>query len=420
VRSRLTMHILLAASKYLPEYAGAAYRLNRLYESVCRQTPDWSVQVMCGGIEEAERADYAIGDISVHRVRSRASSATGRITRTINGWRDALETWQAMSDRICDVVHTVGTSAVVATAIVWARSRRIPLLIELVTSGAVPDQGLPLVDRLHRPDLHKGAVIVAISQALAERCRHRGYETNVWLRPNPVDTDRFFPERSKRTAARQEVSPFGENDVVIATIAKLMEQKNQIFLLDVLARLEPRFKLLIAGPLVSSGSLAARDQAYFRALKSRISELGLGERVHLVPDFVAADRYIKAADIFVAPSVEEGLGTPLLEAQACGLPVIANRDVAAFHDSIEDYDIGFLRPLAAGAWAEAAMAAATADRARLDARAKDIALRHSFTATRDNYRRLLEHLVKAGPDTAIDVRAVLDSADGRRGKSASA
>jgi glycosyltransferase involved in cell wall biosynthesis len=140
----------------------------------------------------------------------------------------------------------------------------------------------------------------------------------------------------------------------------------------------------------------------------------------MVPEFVAADHYIKAADIFVAPSVEEGLGTPLLEAQACGLPVIANRDVPAFHDSIEESDIGFLRPLAAGEWAEAAMAAARADHARLDARADEIALRHSFTATRDNYRRLLEHLVKAGPDAAIDVRAVLNSADGTRCKSASA
>jgi glycosyltransferase involved in cell wall biosynthesis len=409
--NQLLMRVLLAASKYLPEYSGAAYRLNRLYGSLLHETPDWSVQVVCGGVEKSRRADYEFDNIPVHRIGSRAPSATGRISHAIYEWCDAFETWQSMSGRTCDVVHTVGTSAVVATAIAWARSHRAPLLIELVTSGAVPDQGLPLINRLHRPDLHKGAAIVTISRPLAERCRRRGYNTNVWLRPNPVDTDRFVLDRTKRLAARREVSPFGESDVVIVTVAKLMPQKNQIFLLDVLARLQPRFKLLIAGPLVSSGPLAKRDQDYYRALRSRISELDLGERVHVVPEFVRADDFIKAGDIFAAPSVEEGLGTPLLEAQACGLPVIANRDVPAFHDSIEDGDIGLLRPLDADEWAEAAMAAEKVDRARLDGRAEEIAERHSFTATRDNYRRLLEHLAKAGPNTAIDVNSVLNPSE---------
>ena len=36
------------------------------------------------------------------------------------------------------------------------------------------------------------------------------------------------------------------------------------------------------------------------------------------------DEYIKCSDVFLFPSKEEGLGTPVLEAQACGIPVVSN------------------------------------------------------------------------------------------------
>ena len=401
------MKILLVASKFLPEYTGAAVRLHRLYRSLREQEPDVSVRVMCAGVERSDPERYEVDGVPVQRLRSRAPLAK---TRAGHIAREVLDAWEArrhLRRELPDIVHTVGMSPLVSVAIHQARQRNIPLLIEMVTGGAVPDQGLPAIRRFHRPDLKRGSAIVAISEPLAEVCRARGYTRNVWVRPNPVDTTCFFPEPKKRNEYLADVTPFSPDDVVIAAVAKFMPQKNQSFLLDMLAQLPERFKLLLAGPLVSTGPLGARDQSYFSELLARRDRLGLGKRVHIVSEFVPAERYIKAADIFATPSREEGLGTPVLEAQACGLPVIANADVPAFRGSIDDGRTGYLCSLDPRAWAQAAKSALKLDQKVLNARAAEIASHYSFSGTQERYWRLLTGLAAKGAHAKIDVGELL-------------
>jgi len=403
------MKIVLVASKYLPEYTGAAFRLHTLYRSLLEQTPDWRVNVLCGGIEQISRAEYGLDGIMVHRVRSRAPGAKTRAGRVLCEWLDMIETWRILPTFSADIVHTVGASPVVAAAIHYARLKKLPFLVEQVTPGTAPDQALPLLGRLWRPDIHRGGAIVAISDPIAEECKARGYERNVWSRPNPVDTARFFPEHAQRDQYRASLSSFSSSDVVIVAVAKFMPRKNQIFLIDVLARLDERFKLILAGPYVAEGALADRDRAYYKSLQARIRALGVAERVLLVPDFVAADRYIKAADIFAMPIVEEGFGTPILEAQACGVPVIANSAVPAFRPHIKDGESGYLRPLDVEAWADAARSAMTLKREKLLQQASEIANRYSFAAARDSYRRILTRLRTLPATEEIDLAAVLQA-----------
>ena len=79
------------------------------------------------------------------------------------------------------------------------------------------------------------------------------------------------------------------------------------------------YKLLLAGPLKEEG------REYFKLLKKLIDEKNLSKRVDVQTGFVDNfDEYIKCSDVFLFPSKEEGLGTPVLESQACGVPVISN------------------------------------------------------------------------------------------------
>ena len=407
VDSTASMKILVVASKYLPEYTGASYRIDRLYRALVEQFPSWLVTVICGGVEHSSRADYEIAGLHIRRVRSRTASPSNRIVQLYSEIGDIRESLQYLRSIRCDVIHTIGTGPVVAAAIHHAKRHGIPILIEMVTDGAEPDQGLPLLRRWRRPDLHNGAAIVAISPPLGEFCRRRGYDSNVWIRPNPVDTKKFFPDPLARAQLRAEVTPFGEDDVVIASVAKIMAQKNQIFLLEVLARLPEHFKLVLAGPLVEGGALAARDRAYFAAIQARIQELGLSARVHLVPQFVAAEKYIKAADMVAMPSVQEGLGTPLLEAQACAIPALCNADIPAFAAYVTDGVTGFLRPLDPALWAQAAHATVNLDRSALTYAADKIAAQYAEPEICARYARLLLALASAGPDARIEVAKVL-------------
>lgn len=102
-------------------------------------------------------------------------------------------------------------------------------------------------------------------------------------------------------------------------MANYIPRKNHIFLIDVMQYLPENFKLVLAGPLKDE------DNENFNNIKAKIEEYNLENRVELKNGFLDNfEEYIQQSDIFLFPSKAEGLGTPIIEAQACGVPVVAN------------------------------------------------------------------------------------------------
>jgi len=79
------------------------------------------------------------------------------------------------------------------------------------------------------------------------------------------------------------------------------------------------------------------------ALEARMSRLGLYGRVALAGAFDAVDDFLTAADLFVLPSLEEGMSLALLEAMAAGLPVVAT-DIPGNRQLVADGRQGVLVP----------------------------------------------------------------------------
>ncbi len=200
------------------------------------------------------------------------------------------------------------------------------------------------------------SAIVAMNRIAVERCNRAGFRDEVWYRPNPIDEGRFTPEFEHRQIYRRELTPFSEKDVVLCSVAKFMPRKNQLFLVEVLSRLPTNYKLLLAGPAVTSGKWYERDQAYLEHLRDVIKWRGVEDRVHLTLGFVDAARYMKASDVYCLPAWDEEFGTPMLEAMACGLPVIANSQEPAFVEWVKPGQTGFLCPLIEDRWVMAAKA----------------------------------------------------------------
>jgi glycosyltransferase involved in cell wall biosynthesis len=99
-------------------------------------------------------------------------------------------------------------------------------------------------------------------------------------------------------------------------VGTLQPRKNIPLLLEAFAQLqEPELKLVLIG---GKGWL-------YEEIFARVQALGLSERVHFtgyVPDDELPLWY-NAAELLVFPSVYEGFGLPVVEAMACGTPVIA-------------------------------------------------------------------------------------------------
>ena len=134
-----------------------------------------------------------------------------------------------------------------------------------------------------------------------------------------VDHDLFKP--GDVAAARAHIASYGVTEPFVLFVSSLWPYKNCDGLLRAwaLARGELSGRqLAIVGP--------ARDEKYVARLHSLAAELGItGDLVFVggVP-LEETVRFYQAADVFVYPSLNETFGLPILEAMACGCPVVTS------------------------------------------------------------------------------------------------
>ena len=158
--------------------------------------------------------------------------------------------------------------------------------------------------------------------------RYRAKHPHVMFLPNGVDTALFGGQvatADKSNHPTTQPSAFAKatadkpNHLTILCVARIDRQKNQMALVEHLAR-HPGRKLRLVGPVTQPD--------YREELERRAAGLGVADRVAFVgalkpgsPELLAEYR---AADIFVLPSRHEPFGIVVLEAWAAGLPVAAS------------------------------------------------------------------------------------------------
>ncbi|MDP2898509.1 MAG: glycosyltransferase [bacterium] len=158
--------------------------------------------------------------------------------------------------------------------------------------------------------------------------------------PNGVDTDVFFPIK-KRTRLYRSVENvrkqlgIEEGDTVIGTVGHMTRQKGYDVLVAAIPRIlrkHPRAKFVFVG----RGLLRGRIEKQARALGVEQRSRFAGIR----PDISVV---LNCFDVFVLPSLWEGFGTAIIEAMACGVPVVASR-VGGIPEIVEDGMNGLLVP----------------------------------------------------------------------------
>ncbi len=354
------LKVLVVSSKYPPEYSGSGLRAHRTYQRLAKKY-GLQFQVVASSIVHNNSVAYEYEGVSVQRIAGKClsqvslqrwDSRTGmnKLALRINYVSEMLLTWRYLSQNHYqyDVVHVFGNNAVVSAAITFCNRIKKPLVVE-VTYDEDPRPYQPLImKRVGRSqgDYHPTTRIICISKKLESRCRELGLRNEIWTRPNPVDGKRFFPDFENRAVLRKKVSSFLPTDIVLVNVTKMMPLKNQSFLIDVLKQLPEQYKLVLAGPVECAGPNAKRDQAYRREINEKIKSYGLVGRVEVVEKFITnPDEYMKMANVYVFPSVIEGLGTPLLESICCGVPVVAHRIIGVTDRWIVDGKNGYLSPL---------------------------------------------------------------------------
>lgn len=415
----LPIQVLVVGSKFPPEYAGSGVAVHGTYRRLADSGYPVEWKVITNSIEFPWNENYNYDGVSVKRISSKAfrnwdkvpSKILSRLLFAAKTYMEAFATWRALLQMKADVIHVFGMAAAPAAAIWWARFWKIPLIVELVTSQASPFQGFPGLHYCSWLKMDNQTAIIAISEALGNACAKRGLRDNVWVRGNTVESDRFVPAFSEKKKLRKDNCPFEDEDIILSMVAKFMPQKNQIFLLDVLAALPERYKLILAGPMVTQGRLLERDQAYVEAIHQKISHLKLEKRVLLITDFVDSATYMKLSDVYMMPNTNEGLGTPMLEAIACGIPVVANAEESPFQQWIKNNQNGYLCPMKVQDWVAAIKKASVLSERQMIEESKKILSCVGSRRLDEGFFSLLKTMQLAKPHEKISIKQVLSTAE---------
>jgi L-malate glycosyltransferase len=252
-------------------------------------------------------------------------SFTGWDVNFFRGWRELVDGLKTINrDRTIDLIH-VHASHELMVPCRWTLPK-VPIVFTCHTYHEPSNYRIAkfFVDRF-------ADAAIAVSTADFKLLSGKSNSGKVTLIYNGVSAIARDPE----TVAAMKAKIFGnERDIVtIGTAARLESVKGIDYLLKALAIVavtHPQVRLAVAG----TGGLA-------EFLQQSIRELGIEYRANLVGYVEDVESFIAALDIFVLPSLWEGLSLVIAEAMAREKPIIAT-DVGGTAEQIIDGETGLL------------------------------------------------------------------------------
>lgn len=134
--------------------------------------------------------------------------------------------------------------------------------------------------------------------------------------PNGVETTKFYQDDEQRYQMREEML-FEKDDIVITMTGRLWEQKNPMVLIKAANEVINKHNKKVKFVFVGDGDLKDEMESY-------IAEHNLTGSVNLLGWRDDVPSILKASDIFVLPSLWEGMPLAILEAMATGLPCVVS------------------------------------------------------------------------------------------------
>ncbi|MDD3643025.1 MAG: glycosyltransferase [Candidatus Krumholzibacteria bacterium] len=270
---------------------------------------------------------------------------------------------------------------------------RVPARVMTEHSTDFPGRGggrlaAPLYRRLRR----SLDAVIACSDEVARSHKRRIDPSRLITIPNGVDTGYFVPRAPD--PAERSAAGAGTGDFLIAAVGSLTPQKGFDLLIEAVSRLAERG---IPARLIVAGGGPLRKE-----LEARARAKGIAGSTRFAGWIADVRGILAAADVVAGSSLREGLPLGVLEAMACGRPVVTT-DVGGNREAVDDGITGLLvppgDPLAlAGAlerlWNDRERRAAMglAGRSRVEER---FSARRMVRRTEELYARLLDRAATA-------------------------
>lgn len=223
--------------------------------------------------------------------------------------------WKAVKclSRNYDVVHVHANSS---TAVIELSAAKAARVVKRIHHNHTSKTQHPVINALLHPFFkHSYTDAIACSQLAGDWLFGKG--KYVILR-NAINLHKFVYNDDVREQVREKYN-IQRNEFVLGHVGKFVEAKNHYFLIKLFAvyhSKHPNSKLLLVG----DGVLRAKIETW-------ISESGCAESIVLAGLRSDVSALVQAMDIFVFPSLYEGMPLSVMEAEASGLPCLISSNV---------------------------------------------------------------------------------------------
>lgn len=176
---------------------------------------------------------------------------------------------------------------------------------------------------------------ICVSEKLGKLLLVNGiYPSKITVIENGVELPDLRITGDYNRLVREEFS-IQDDEILVATIGRLVPVKNHTLFLKAareVARIKPNVKFIVVG-----------DGILLNSLRAKVTDWDLDDRVIFAGWRNDVQRLLCATDIYVICSLVEGLNLSVLEAMACGVPVVGT-DVKGVSDIVLDHETGILTP----------------------------------------------------------------------------
>lgn len=230
-----------------------------------------------------------------------------------------LDTFFKKFSKIYDTIHFHVSSFSSVAPLFFAKKYGIPKRIVHVHSTNCTGLHNKILHRINRNRISTLGTDFLGCSNLA--CKW-GYSTTPALKKsivitNGIDLNTFYPDSASRDRIRKSLN-IGDNPLILH-VGTFNPIKNHKFLLE-------SFSLLL-NKMPGARLACVGDGKLLNEIKSLAISLGINDSVYFLGRRDDIPDLMRGADLFVLPSLYEGLGIVLIEAQACGLTSIASTGV---------------------------------------------------------------------------------------------
>lgn len=324
--------VLILSTAYLPQIGGSELAIKNITDRL----PDISFDLITSRPSKKIPAFEKIGNVNVYRTGGLLGLFSFLLPKNFLPISIFLKARQLIrKNGPYSVIHAYQASQAAGGGwlLKWAYPK-IPFLLT-VQEGKRLDRQPWLLKFFRRFIFKKIDAATAISTYLADYVKSQNSKIPVTIIPNGVDLNKFSVFPPEELAGNFQFSNRNQKEKIIITVSRLVEKNGIGDLIGAFGILSsklqaPSSKLLIVG-----------DGPLKESLKFQVKSLKLKDRVDFVGEISNEElsKYLERADVFVRPSLSEGLGIAFLEAMAAGLPIVAT-PVGGIPDFLKDGETG--------------------------------------------------------------------------------